>query len=398
MLHTHHSRSFTTLRFAFKYLFLFVACIQVPDELFRLCANVSAGEPPSRPQDRQIICGMVASVDMAVLQLLLALEEKDMLRSTLIVYHSDNGGFVDAGSSNQPFRGQKGTVFEGGIRVPAFMFGNGLHGAHLLTPERNDLVHVSDILPTLLSYADLYPYFNNFDGYNHWVGLATGRPLRRLHVPVNSASSTVDFFSAFIETFPSDPYGTRLYDPLIRRKAFFPGDPDLYQEQLTAVDDTWKYLYNPSVIEFFMVSGAGATYVPEGEFLFHLSSDPYEATNLAHDSQHWRMLQYMRVRTLYVQWSSAPSQLEQMPPAVLDAPPSPLGCWLPVDSPLYDTYTCPVSKVIPVHKSSEHKEIVNKPEDIGQDITGREADNSWRLDMTIHINEWGAIVDPFLAS
>jgi hypothetical protein len=386
----------------------------VPDELFQLCANVSAGDPTAGPEDRQIICGMVASVDMAVLQLLLALEEKGMLGSTLIVYHSDNGGFVDAGSINKPFRGQKASVFEGGIRVPAFMFGNGLHVAHLLTPERSDLVHVSDVLPTLLAYAGLYSLLNSFDGYNHWYGLVTAQPLRRLHVPVNSASNVVDYFSAFIETFPADPYWRwfdQRLDPLDRLKpqldleALARSGRVEHAGQSAVAGVTWKYLYNPSVLEFFMVSGAGATYTPEGEFLFDLSTDPYETTNLAHDSEHWGMLQYMRVRTLYVQWSSETSQLEQMPPAVLDAPPSPLGCWLPVDSPLYDSYTCPITKLIPIDTTAVTTDTGTADSKEGDEKGVSRDDESeegrrgrGRIDMTIHISEWGAIVDPYLAS
>ncbi|CAE7746153.1 Arsb, partial [Symbiodinium microadriaticum] len=259
---------------------------------------------------------MVASVDMGVLQLLLALAEKDMLANTLIVYHSDNGGFVDAGSVNEPFRGQKATVFEGGIRVPAFMYGNGLHAAHQMTPERSDLVHVSDMLPTLLAYAGLQSTQNSFDGYDHWQRLITGRPLRRMHVPVNSGSSVMDYFSAYIETFIEDD-GTAI---------------------------TWKYAYNPSVVEFYMLGASGEEYVPEGEFLFDLSADPSEEVNYAHDSLFWTLLQYMRFRALYVQYSSTPSQLERMPPSVRVAPPSPLGCWLPEDSVQYHTFVCPITR------------------------------------------------------
>ena len=318
---------------------------------------MSAGDPASRPEDRQIICGMVAGVDMGVLQLLLALAEKDMLASTLIVYHSDNGGFVDAGSLNLPFRGQKATVFEGGIRVPAFLYGNGLHAAHSLTPERSDLVHVSDILPTVLQYAGLYNPDNSFDGYDHWSRLVTGRPLERLHVPVNSASSVMDYFSAFVETFPAADGSA----------------------------PTWKYAYNPSVAEFYMLGAEGDEYVPEGEFLFLLSEDPSEEINLVDDPRYWQMLQYMRVRTLYQQFSSVPSQLERMPPDVREVPPSPLGCWLPEDSPQYHTFVCPITR---------HEEEDNT-DDVFAQYEGSASD---KKGMVLQIGWWGAIVDPYIAS
>jgi arylsulfatase A-like enzyme len=56
---------------------------------------------------------MVLSIDISILQILLALRDNDMLQNTLIVYHSDNGGWLNGGSVNRPFKGDKGTVYEG---------------------------------------------------------------------------------------------------------------------------------------------------------------------------------------------------------------------------------------------------------------------------------------------
>lgn len=68
---------------------------------------------------------MVQSLDRSVGQIVARLRELDLERSTLVVFFSDNGGYtVDRGgyvgvSSNAPFRGQKGDMYEGGHRVPA---------------------------------------------------------------------------------------------------------------------------------------------------------------------------------------------------------------------------------------------------------------------------------------
>mmetsp|Transcript_5020 Transcript_5020/g.7670 ORF Transcript_5020/g.7670 Transcript_5020/m.7670 type:complete len:616 (-) Transcript_5020:149-1996(-) len=285
--------------------------LHVPQKLFDLCEGVSEGTPAAvQPYFRQQLCGMVASVDIATLRVLLALTANRMIGSTLFVYHSDNGGLEQAGSVNAPFRSQKGAVFEGGIHVPAFMYGNGLRGIRHLTPTRDDLFDVSDVLPTLLGYAGVSTPPGTFDGYNHWKSLSTGLPMLRRSIALNSASESLGYYSAYIEII----FGS-----------------------------TWKYLLNPSVVEFIAVSSLGDTYEPEGEFLFNLSEDPYETTNLAESSdiKTTIILNYLRLRTLLMQVTSAPSQLTQFPP-VLDSPPSPLGCWLPLDSPLFSTFKCPV--------------------------------------------------------
>jgi len=41
----------------------------------------------------------------------------------VVVFLSDNGGIPEHGSSNYPFKGGKGTYYEGGVRVPCFLAG-----------------------------------------------------------------------------------------------------------------------------------------------------------------------------------------------------------------------------------------------------------------------------------
>lgn len=69
----------------------------------------------------QTYCAMMTEMDAGIGRVLAMLEERGLSENTLVVFHSDNGGVGHHGlGSNLPFRGHKGTVYEGGVRVCAW--------------------------------------------------------------------------------------------------------------------------------------------------------------------------------------------------------------------------------------------------------------------------------------
>ena len=94
---------------------------------------------------------MVTSLDHHVGELLDAIEEADMVDTTLVVFTSDNGGHPNY-AGNDPLRGSKWNLYEGGIRVPMIARWPGAipEGTTTDTP-----VIGYDLLPTFAELADL---------------------------------------------------------------------------------------------------------------------------------------------------------------------------------------------------------------------------------------------------
>lgn len=68
---------------------------------------------------RRIFAGMLMALDRGVGRVLDTLQQRGLSRRTLVVFFSDNGGpTAELTSSNAPLRGGKGSLYEGGIRVP----------------------------------------------------------------------------------------------------------------------------------------------------------------------------------------------------------------------------------------------------------------------------------------
>lgn len=126
-----------------------------------------------KDEKRRTYAAMVYAVDRGVGRLKKVLQETNSLKKTLIVFLSDNGGKIGAGSDNGPLRMGKGSVCEGGFRVPMFFcwpdaVASGQRFEHP--------VSALDFYPTFAGLAGAsLPESVTLDGKDIWDDLQNGR-------------------------------------------------------------------------------------------------------------------------------------------------------------------------------------------------------------------------------
>jgi arylsulfatase A-like enzyme len=127
----------------------------------------------------------VSALDAAVGEIVAALERRKLLDETLIVFHGDNGGGVptrfptadgegqSSAADNGPWREGRGSLYEGGVRVPALAHWPGRIQAGTVI---GDPVHVTDVYATVVKLAGgSLEQAKKPDGLDLWPALAEGQ-------------------------------------------------------------------------------------------------------------------------------------------------------------------------------------------------------------------------------
>lgn len=158
-------------------------------------AGIDSYDATIKDPTRRTYAAMITSVDEQVGRIVAALDKKGLRENTLIIFSSDNGGprnavvasgahskeersesGVKEGSlpaSNGDLRGGKGSLFEGGVRVPTIFN----WPAKLKPSVVNEPLHMVDIMPTALALAGAKanPGSKPFDGKDIWATVAEGK-------------------------------------------------------------------------------------------------------------------------------------------------------------------------------------------------------------------------------
>jgi arylsulfatase A-like enzyme len=97
---------------------------------------------------------LLGEMDKVVMSLVEALKERQLLKDTIIVFTSDNGGLASSKDYNHmpsgPLRDNKGSIYEGGHRVPLVMRWDGTFPSGT---NRTQLVGLNDLFSTLCEFA-----------------------------------------------------------------------------------------------------------------------------------------------------------------------------------------------------------------------------------------------------
>lgn len=189
--------------------------------------------------ERRKYCASMTHMDDGIGQIIKSLEKNNLIKNSIIIYMSDNGGCENFRSGpdyygnkfppaevlgdNKPLRGWKQELYEGGIRVPALFYWQ-----DKVNPVRiNEVIAVEDLYPTI-SY------------------------LTRSDVPKDHLTEGVNIWHA-IE-------GKKIPE----RTLYWRTD-----KQFAVRKGEWKLIYNGDISE------------PDSTELYNLILDPYEKENLA---------------------------------------------------------------------------------------------------------------------
>jgi arylsulfatase A-like enzyme len=186
-------------------LFLYIASLaphapyQAPQDLIDAYSSI-------KDKNRRIYAAMITALDQQIGRVLTALDKMGMRENTIIIFSSDNGGATSAlfatgarseeerkesggvgleektPASNGRLRAGKGSLHEGGVRVPTIVNWPG----KLQPREVNAPLHMVNVMPTMLALAGGKGSPGHpFDGMDMWKTLADGAASPNEYILIN---------------------------------------------------------------------------------------------------------------------------------------------------------------------------------------------------------------------
>ncbi|CAM9812549.1 unnamed protein product [Ectocarpus sp. 4 AP-2014] len=264
---------------------------QFTQDQLDLLERIETGSEEGTGTLRARFAKVLMYLDYTIGELVEYLETNGWMENSIIIVASDNGGCPSCGGSNYPLRGIKHSYWEGGTKVPSFVYSKSHIPEERWGTEYDGLMHVTDWLPTIAGAAeiDLDGGAGPFDGVDQW-------PL------ITSVAAEAEFGSARDEMmYNFDPY------ILWVDSSDSIGDPEFNLAQGAFRSGKYKYLANEWCTGWFTFDkhilaedpltnltlacdgspcsdcGQGCTSYNYTDYLFDLEADPREENNLIYD-------------------------------------------------------------------------------------------------------------------
>ncbi|XP_034093701.1 arylsulfatase I [Gymnodraco acuticeps] len=223
---------------------------------------------------RRHYAAMLSCLDEGVGKVVQELKTSGLYQNSVLIYSSDNGGQPLSGGSNWPLKGGKGTYWEGGIRAVGFVHSPLLKKKGVVSKA---LIHVSDWFPTLLGLAGAPQSNHSLDSHDVWETISKGWPSPRTEILFNIDP---------VSRKPGEPYdkalvlnGFGIWDTAVRA-AIRVGDWKLLTGNVG--DGDWIPPHAlPGGPERWQKLEKHRNVVGKSVWLFNVTSDPYERSDLA---------------------------------------------------------------------------------------------------------------------
>lgn len=269
---TVHDEQFKMFPFFFYYAFQNVHAPLLDDDLPSL-NNFTLIEQEKltsiKYKARRKFAKLVLTLDHNVGSLYETLESRGMWDNTVMIFASDNGACNLGGGYNTPLKGGKHFLFEGGLRVPAFV-SSPLLPADSTGNTYSGLMHVSDWLPTIMHLARIETP-SDIDGVNQWHAIAAASTGVNKKSPRSEILHNVDYWR-----YPSVDSLQKMSNP---RAAIRSSDMKLIVHHW----DMPKYVCPADTLDDG-IDGLDDCAEPPGDdlenFLFNITADPTEEVNL----------------------------------------------------------------------------------------------------------------------
>ncbi|MET0244643.1 MAG: sulfatase [Flavitalea sp.] len=200
-----------------------------------------AGKSP-----RGLYGDVIEEIDWSVGEILTALKKNGLDQNTYVIFLSDNGPwklFKEHGGSTGPLYGAKGASYEGGVRVPAVIWGKGNVKPELVSELGSSL----DLLPTFAHLAGgKLPTDRVYDGYD-LSSVLSGKSVK---------SPREEMFYYHGDELVAVRKGKF-------KLLFYSNSEIAYPDELKKLDTPALYNLNEDIAERYDIAGKNATIVAE---------------------------------------------------------------------------------------------------------------------------------------